>query len=243
MIKKVLVIIPTYNESDSIVLLLNRINKIIQELKNSYETDVVMVDGNSSDETRELAYSLRLKNLKIIHQIQKNGIGPAYKEGFEFGLKGDYSLFVQMDADLSHQPEELAKLLAASSTKKLVIGTRWMEGGSVINWPRHRRFVSKLGTRYASILLGLANRDLTSGFRVLPKELLEKLDLSTIQSIGYGFQIELALNAVRAGFEIEEVPITFIERENGESKMSLGIVFEAWKVVTAEGFKRVIVRR
>jgi dolichol-phosphate mannosyltransferase len=92
-------------------------------------------------------------------------------------------------------------------------------------------------------LLGLANRDLTSGFRVLPKELLEKLDLSTIQSIGYGFQIELALNAVRAGFEIEEVPITFIERENGESKMSLGIVFEAWKVVTAEGFKRVIVRR
>ena len=124
MIKKVLIIIPTYNESDSIVLLLSRINKIMLELKNLYEIEVVIVDGNSSDQTRELAFSLGFENLKIIHQIQKNGIGPAYKDGFEYGLEGDYSLFVQMDADLSHQPEELAKLLAVSSTNKLVIGTR-----------------------------------------------------------------------------------------------------------------------
>lgn len=243
MIRRVLLIIPTYNESDSIRMLLNRINKIVNECENLYGFDLLIVDGDSSDSTRELASSLGYENLKIIHQVHKNGIGPAYKAGFEYGLKGDYALFVQMDADLSHQPEELVKLLSASTTKNLVIGTRWIEGGSVINWPRHRRLVSKFGTRYASILLGLANRDLTSGFRVLPRELLEKLDLSRIQSTGYGFQIEMALNAVRAGFAIVEVPISFIERANGESKMSLGIVFEAWKVVTTEGLKRIVLRR
>lgn len=243
MIKKVLLIIPTYNESDSIRLLFNRIKNIELELRYLYDIDILVVDGNSSDQTREIAASLGSANLKIIHQIQKNGIGPAYKTGFEYGLEGDYSLFIQMDADLSHQPEELGKLLLASTDQNLVIGTRWISGGSVINWPRYRRLVSKLGTRYAAILLGLENRDLTSGFRVLPRELLEKLDLSKIQSIGYGFQIEMALSAVRAGFQIVEVPITFIERANGKSKMSLGIVFEAWKVVTTEGLKRIFVRR
>lgn len=241
--KKVLIMIPTYNEAASITSLLKRLDDVIKTLSAIFEIDLLIIDDTSPDATSQIALSTGLQNLQVITQSKKNGIGPAYKRGFEVGLKRDYSLFVQMDADLSHQPEQLPKLLAASNSKNLVIGSRWIAGGEVVNWPKSRRLISKFGTTYASMSLRLKNKDLTSGYRVLPRELVEQIDFTKIQSIGYGFQIEMALIAATKGFEILEVPITFIERQNGKSKMSIGIVFEAWKVVTYEGVRRVFHRR
>ena len=148
-----------------------------------------------------------------------------------------------MDADLSHQPEQLVDLLTAASANTLVIGTRWMPGGSVINWPKKRRWISKLGTGYASFALKLPYKDLTSGYRVLPRQLLEKIDFTSIETRGYGFQIEMALKAIKHGFDIKQVPITFVERENGYSKMSLAIVWEAWFMVSIWGLRRLFNRR
>jgi dolichol-phosphate mannosyltransferase len=240
---KVLIIIPTYNESESILQLLARIVLVSKTLESKYKIDILIVDDNSPDKTSQIALSSGIKNLHVIVHGKKGGIGPAYLAGFEYGLKGDYSYFVEMDADLSHQPEQLPQLLAGANSRTLVIGTRWIAGGAVINWPKRRRLISRFGTAYASIVLGLDCKDLTSGYRVLPRELLKTIELSKIRSSGYGFQIEIALNAVRSKFDLVEVPITFIERENGRSKMSLGIVVEAWKMVSYEGIRRLYIRR
>ena len=239
----VLAIIPTYNESDNIIELLSRLDEVRKVLSSSYKIDVLIVDDNSPDNTADIAESSQIDNLSVLSRVKKSGLGPAYLAGFNLGLKGDYQYFVQMDADLSHIPEQLEKLLTVASSKSLVIGTRWMPGGSVVNWPFHRRFISKLGTKYASIILNLDYKDLTSGYRVLPRQLLDALDLSSIKAKGYGFQIEIARKAHDAGFEIKQVPITFIERENGRSKMGAKIVWEAWFKVSIWGFKRIIIRR
>ncbi len=239
----VLAIIPTYNESDNIIELLSRLDEVRKVLSSSYKIDVLIVDDNSPDNTADIAESSQIDNLSVLSRVKKSGLGPAYLAGFNLGLKGDYQYFVQMDADLSHMPEQLEKLLTVASSNSLVIGTRWMPGGSVVNWPFHRRFISKLGTKYASIILNLDYKDLTSGYRVLPRQLLDALDLSSIKAKGYGFQIEIARKANDAGFEIKQVPITFIERENGRSKMGAKIVWEAWFKVSIWGFKRVIIRR
>ena len=187
--------------------------------------------------------SINIENISILSRSMKGGIGPAYLAGFDLGFKNDYQYFVQMDADLSHMPEQLEKLLAVASSKSLVIGTRWMPGGSVVNWPFHRRLISKLGTKYASFVLNLRYKDLTSGYRVVPRQLLEIFNLNSIETKGYGFQIEIVLKAHDAGFEIKQVPITFIERENGRSKMGTKIVWEAWFKVSIWGFKRMTSRR
>jgi len=239
----VLAIIPTYNESDNIIELLSRLDEVRKVLSSSYKIDVLIVDDNSPDNTADIAESSQIDNLSVLSRVKKSGLGPAYLAGFNLGLKGDYQYFVQMDADLSHMPEQLEKLLSVASSNSLVIGTRWMPGGSVVNWPFHRRFISKLGTKYASIILNLDYKDLTSGYRVLPRQLLDALDLSSIKAKGYGFQIEIARKAHDAGFEIKQVPITFIERENGRSKMGAKIVWEAWFKVSIWGFKRIIIRR
>ena len=239
----VLIIIPTYNESESILQLLARIVLASKTLEPKYKIDILIVDDNSPDKTSQVALSSGIKNLHVIVRGKKGGIGPAYLAGFEYGLKGDYSYFVEMDADLSHQPEQLPQLLASATSRTLVIGTRWIAGGAVINWPKRRRLISRFGTAYASIVLRLDCKDLTSGYRVLPRDLLKTIELSKIRSSGYGFQIEIALNAVRNKFDLVEVPITFIERENGRSKMSLGIVVEAWKMVSFEGIRRLYIRR
>jgi dolichol-phosphate mannosyltransferase len=239
----VLAVIPTYNESDNIIELLSRLDEVRKVLSSSYKIDVLIVDDNSPDKTADIAKSSQIDNLSVLSRVKKSGLGPAYLAGFNIGLKGDYQYFVQMDADLSHMPEQLEKLLTVASSNSLVIGTRWMPGGSVVNWPFHRRFISKLGTKYASIILNLDYKDLTSGYRVLPRQLLDALDLSSIKAKGYGFQIEIARKAHDAGFEINQVPITFIERENGRSKMGAKIVWEAWFKVSIWGFKRVISRR
>jgi dolichol-phosphate mannosyltransferase len=150
---------------------------------------------------------------------------------------------MQMDGDLSHQPEQIPQLLSLSDSKNLVIGTRWMIDGQVVNWPKRRRYISKFGTRYAAFILKLPFKDLTSGYRVLPRQLLERLDLSRIETQGYSFQIEVIMKAVNLGFDIKEVPITFIERANGKSKMSPGIIWEAGYMVQIWGFRRTFYRR
>lgn len=241
--KNILVLIPTYNESESIILLLKRIDKIRRENIDILKIDILVIDDNSPDKTGHLAQSLNLSGLTVLSLNSKNGIGPAYIAGFKFGLTKNYDFFIQMDADLSHQPEEMIDLVESSDSQIMVIGSRWIEGGSVVNWPKRRRLISRFGTAYAARLLGLKYRDLTSGYRVLPKQLVADIDFSTIKSHGYGFQIEMALQAIKLGYKIKEVPITFIERENGKSKMSFAIVIEAWRMVSLEGLTRRIIRR
>lgn len=243
MTEDVLVVIPTFNESESITALLARLDRARDSLSDKYHIEILIVDDSSPDKTAEIARSLNLKNLLVLSQVSKFGLGPAYIAGFKQGLIGNYQYFVEMDADLSHQPEQLSDLLAVASEKDLVIGTRWMSGGKVVNWPIGRRILSKFGTKYAAFVLNLPYKDLTSGYRVLSRQLLMKIDLDQIQTRGYGFQIETALKAIQSGFKIKEVPITFVERENGRSKMGLAIVWEAWWMITKWGFIRVLNHR
>lgn len=243
MTKEVLVVIPTFNESESITALLARLDRARDSLSDKYHIEILIVDDSSADKTAEIARSLNLKNLLVLSQVSKSGLGQAYIAGFKQGLIGNYQYFVEMDADLSHQPEQLSDLLAVASEKDLVIGTRWMSGGKVVNWPIGRRILSKFGTKYAAFVLNLPYKDLTSGYRVLSRQLLMKIDLDQIQTRGYGFQIEIALKAIQSGFKIKEVPITFVERENGRSKMGLAIVWEAWRMITKWGFIRVLNHR
>ena len=239
----VLVVIPTYNESESIESLLKRLNSARMQISDKYEIDILIVDDNSPDQTAVIAKNQQLFGLKVLSRQYKSGLGPAYLAGFKQGLLEKYDYFVEMDADLSHQPEQLIDLLNAASKTDLVIGTRWIPGGSVVNWPKRRKWISKLGTGYASFALNLPYKDLTSGYRVLPREFLSQLDFSLIETRGYGFQIEMALKAIESGFGIKQVPITFVERENGYSKMSLAIIWEAWSMVTIWALRRLIKRR
>lgn len=239
----VLIVIPTYNESESIELLLSRVDAARRNVSDRFSIEILIVDDNSPDKTADIAKNLNLAGTKILSRQSKSGLGPAYLAGFKQGLLGKYDFFVEMDADLSHQPEQLIDLLSAASKTDLVIGTRWIPGGSVVNWPKRRKWISKLGTGYASGALNLPYKDLTSGFRVLPREFLSRLDFSLIETRGYGFQIEMALKAIESGFGIKEVPITFVERENGYSKMSFAIIWEAWSMVTIWALRRRFKRR
>jgi len=240
---KIIVLIPTYNEEESIGNLLNRLNAVRLEEANNYDIDILVIDDGSPDKTVEIINNMDLPKLSILQRNSKKGLGPAYIAGFSEGLKSNYQYFVEMDADLSHQPEQLPELLNSAGTNKFVIGTRWMPGGSVVNWPKKRELISRLGTKYASLALNLPFRDLTSGYRVIPREFLESIDLSKIETRGYGFQVEMAIAAHRNGFIITEVPIKFVERENGHSKMSLAIVWEAWAMVTLWAIQRLYKRR
>ena len=239
----VLVVIPTYNEAESIRSLLDRLNRERKKISDIYQIDILLVDDNSPDNTAAIVANMQLSGLKILQRQEKLGLGPAYLAGFTQGLKYDYEYFVQMDADLSHQPEELVDLLNAAAKSDLVIGTRWIPGGSVINWPKRRKLISKSGTGYASFVLNLPYKDLTSGYRVLPREFLSQLDFSLIETRGFGFQIEMALKAIEAGYGIKQIPITFIERAHGYSKTSASIIWEAWALVTIWGLRRLFIRR
>ena len=241
--KTVLILIPTYNEARNIIDLLNRLNAVRISLSKEFTIDLLIIDDSSPDKTAQIAQSLDVVGLTILMRDKKTGLGPAYLAGFKQGLTGKYDYFVEMDADLSHQPEQLIDLLQVADEMTLVIGTRWIPGGSVVNWPIGRKLISRLGTWYASFILKLPYQDLTSGYRVLPRELLEKLNFNEIQTKGYGFQIEIALKAVDSGFQIKQVPITFIERENGQSKMSLWIILEALITVNKYGFERIFNHR
>ena len=237
---QILVILPTYNEVGNLVDVITRLRAAANFV------DILIVDDNSPDGTGAMADRLVNSQTFVLHRPQKLGLGPAYLAGFAWGIERGYQSFVEMDADGSHQPEELERLLEASQGHDLVdlvLGTRWMPGGSVVNWPLQRRFISKFGTRYASIALGLPWKDLTSGYRVLSRQLVEDILKSKLSTVGYGFQIEIVRIANDNHRKIIQVPITFVERVAGVSKMSRKIVFEAWFKTTTWGFQRVFNRR
>lgn len=230
-------IVPTYNE-------VANISDVIHRLKiATTEVDILVVDDNSPDGTGAVADSLSDVRTHVLHRSEKGGLGPAYLAGFTWGYERGYEYFIEMDADGSHQPEEITRLLAAAPGCDLVLGTRWMPGGSVLNWPISRRLISRFGTKYASFALGLSYRDLTSGYRLLSRRLIEDIFNSQLTTVGYGFQIEIVRIASTNKRVIIEVPITFVERVAGSSKMSRKIVIEAWRKTTIWGFQRVVNRR
>jgi dolichol-phosphate mannosyltransferase len=237
--QSVLVIVPTYNEAGSVREFFSRLDAARHSLAENYSISILHVDDNSPDCTAELVRTLSIANLSQIIRPHKTGLGPAYIEAFEWGLSGEYQLFVQMDADNSHHPEELARLLQQANPENLVLGTRWMPGGSVENWPLARRLISRLGTRYASQGLKIPLRDITSGYRVLGRKALERLDLNDIQAHGYGFQVEIIARMHAQQIEIVEIPITFTERREGRSKMTVGIALEAAAMVSKWRISRI----
>jgi dolichol-phosphate mannosyltransferase len=226
------VLIPTYNESKSVV-------NLIRELQ-SLNIDIIVIDDDSPDDTAKLVRNLNYPNVRVIDNGKKLGIGAAYIAGFKFAIRDDYNLIATMDADGSHLVEDLRKMLTLSLNSDVVMGTRWIMGGSVVNWPLHRKFLSKFGTWYAQKALALPYKDLTGGLRVYNGTTLGKLNLDSIRSNGYCFQIEMIRAFSFLGANINEVPITFIEREQGESKMSKGIAFEAFWRVGLWGFQRLL---
>ena len=233
-----LLCIPTYNEAENIVDILTRVLALAID-----DLEVLVIDDASPDGTATLAAGIGSERIHILHRSKKEGLGPAYLAGFAWGLDRGFDYLIEMDADGSHQPEELPRLLAASRDADLVLGTRWIPGGRVENWPLYRRAISRLGTFYAEISLKLPYKDLTGGYRVLSRKLLESIDLADIQTLGYGFQIEIAMRAHDSGLVITEVPISFIERTKGASKMNRTIVLEALVKTTRWGFTRWFNRR
>ncbi|MFD4718083.1 polyprenol monophosphomannose synthase [Streptomyces sp. NPDC058423] len=228
---RALVIIPTYNEAENIEPIVSRVRAAVPE------ADVLVADDNSPDGTGKIADELSAEDgqVRVLHRKGKEGLGAAYLAGFRWGIDNGYGVLVEMDADGSHQPEELPRLLTALKGADLVLGSRWVPGGRVVNWPRSREFLSRGGSTYSRLLLGVPIRDVTGGFRAFRKETLEGLGLDGVASQGYCFQVDLARRAVEAGFHVVEVPITFVERELGDSKMSRDIVVEALWRVTAWG--------
>ena len=224
---RVLVVIPTYNEADNIAIIVGRLRTAVSH------ADVLIVDDGSPDGTGELADQLAAADgsIHVLHRTVKSGLGAAYVAGFGWAATRGYDIVVEMDADGSHQPEELPALLAALDNADVALGSRWVPGGAVKNWPVSRKILSKGGNRYTRLALGLPLQDATGGYRAYRRAVLDELPLDTVSSQGYCFQVDLAWQAWRRGFRIVEVPITFIERERGESKMSKAIVGEAlWRV-------------
>ena len=223
-----LVVIPTFNEADN----LPRIVPLV--LNQDPRIDVLVVDDDSPDGTGDLADDLadELDRVHVLHRSGKQGLGRAYLEAFRWGLDRDYTLFFEMDADFSHEPDALPEFIEKAKEFDVVLGSRYVDGRvTVINWPMSRLLISYFGSRYARIVTGLPVRDATGGFNCWRHEVLEALDFDRIESNGYTFQIELKLRAWRRGFSMIEIPIIFAERDSGESKMSKKIVREAiWKV-------------
>lgn len=223
----VLVIIPTYNEREALPPIVERVRT------STPEAFILVVDDNSPDGTGDVAEDLSKADdhVMVLHRTAKNGLGAAYLAGFRWGMSRGFDVLVEMDADGSHRPEHLPRMLEALDDADVVIGSRWVPGGGVENWPRHRQWLSQGGNRYTQLMLGLGVRDATAGYRAYRRSALERMDLSTVASQGYCFQVDLTRRAAAAGLRIVEVPITFVEREIGDSKMSGAIVGEAlWRV-------------
>ncbi|GAB2997011.1 polyprenol monophosphomannose synthase [Amycolatopsis acidiphila] len=222
-IEPVLVVIPTYNERENLTPILRRLHESLPSVH------ALVVDDGSPDGTGELADELAAedKRVHVMHRSEKAGLGAAYIAGFRWGLERDYATIVEMDADGSHAPEDLPRMLDALEDADLVLGSRYVPGGSVVNWPKRREILSRGANLYSRLALGGKITEYTSGFRAYRRAVLEKLELDEIASTGYCFQIDLAWRTLRAGFEVVEVPITFTEREIGESKMSGSIIREA----------------
>ncbi|MGN7779991.1 polyprenol monophosphomannose synthase [Mycolicibacterium sp. 22603] len=233
--RRTLVIIPTYNERENLPLIVARVRAATPHVH------ILVVDDGSPDGTGQLADELALADpdrVHVMHRVSKDGLGAAYLAGFAWGLGRGYAVLVEMDADGSHAPEELGRLLdAVDAGADLVIGSRYVPGGAIRNWPRRRFALSKTANTYARVLLGVSINDITAGYRAYRREVLEKIDLSAVDSKGYCFQIDLSWRAINAGFKVVEVPITFTERELGVSKMSGSNIREAMVKVAEWGLR------
>ncbi|MFC0581015.1 polyprenol monophosphomannose synthase [Micrococcoides hystricis] len=230
---RILTIIPTYNELESLPITVDRLRSSVPE------SDVLIVDDQSPDGTGQLADEMAQvdQQIHVMHRKGKGGLGGAYIAGFKWGLDRGYDVLIELDADGSHQPEQLPTLISQIDRADLVIGSRWVPGGKVVNWPVHRQLISRFGSFYSRTLLGLKVRDITAGYRVFRATTLRKIDLDAIESVGYGFQVDMTFRVARLGLTIVEVPIAFIERELGDSKMSTGIAIEAMINVAKWGLK------
>jgi len=231
---RTLVVLPTYNEIANVEAMLRSLREVVPAV------DILVVDDGSPDgtaaKTRQVAEELG--QIELLERSTKSGLGGAYREGFAWGLEHDYERFVEIDCDFSHDPTSLPALLAASETSEVVIGSRYVKGGSIPKWSMTRLLLSRGGNQYASMMLGLGVKDSTAGYRVYTKSALEKIGYRTVTADGYGFQIEMTNRARRGGASIVEVPIAFTDRVRGESKMSSVIVVEALWLVTKWGFEQ-----
>jgi dolichol-phosphate mannosyltransferase len=232
-LERIVVIIPTYNEAENLPLIVQRVRTAVPTV------DILVADDNSPDGTGDIADELAAADscIKVMHRQGKEGLGAAYLAGFAWAIDNGYDAVVEMDADGSHQPEQLPRLLKALEDADLVLGSRWVPGGAVQNWPKSREFLSRGGSTYTRLALGIDVHDATGGYRAFRTSALQSLNLDQVESAGYCFQIDLAWRALQAGLSIREVPITFVEREIGESKMSQSIVLEALWRVTVWGAK------
>lgn len=230
---RVVMVVPTYNEAGNLDWVLGRLRHVLPSV------DVLVVDDNSPDGTGEIADRLAAADpqVTVLHRTAKEGLGAAYLAGFAHALERGYDVIGEMDADGSHQPEQLPSLLDALAGADLVIGSRWVPGGSIVNWPRHREALSRGGNLYVRLLLGIDVHDATAGYRLYRRETLEKIDLAGVRSHGYVFQTDLVTRTLRAGLTVREVPIEFVERVRGESKMSGSVALESLARITRWGLR------
>ncbi len=231
-IGRVLVIIPTYNERENVT-------RIVPAVLAAAPVDVLIADDNSPDGTGQLADDLAAadERVHVLHRAAKAGLGAAYLDGFRWALDRGFGAVVEMDADGSHRPQDLPRLLDALKGADMVLGSRWVPGGEVVNWPKSREWLSRGGNTYAHLMLRIPLSDATGGFRAYRTDTLRAIDLSTVDSQGYVFQVDLAHRALRHGLRVVEVPITFVERMHGTSKMNRRIVVEAMWRVTVWGVR------
>jgi len=230
---RIVMVVPTYNEADNLEWIVGRLRTTQPAI------DVLVVDDGSPDGTGGVADGLAAADpaVRVLHRKEKAGLGAAYLAGFAWALDAGYDVIGEMDADGSHQPEQLQRLLTALGDADLVIGSRWVPGGSVVNWPRRRELLSRGGNLYVRMLLGIDVRDATAGFRLFRRSALEKIDLSSVQSTGYVFQTDLVTRCLRAGLVVREVPIEFVERVRGDSKMSGAVASESLRRITSWGLR------
>ncbi len=229
---RIVVVIPTYNESENLAWIVGRLREAQPEI------DVLVMDDNSPDGTGTIADGLAAEEsqVTVVHRTEKAGLGAAYLHGFRVALDAGYDVIGEMDADGSHQPEQLHRLVEAiADGADLAIGARWIPGGSVVNWPKSREYLSRGGNLYVRLLLGLPVHDATAGYRLFRRATLEKIDLDSVQSTGYVFQTDLTHRTLAAGLSVREVPIEFIERVRGDSKMSPQVATESLRKITSWG--------
>ncbi|QCC78708.1 polyprenol monophosphomannose synthase [Nocardioides daphniae] len=225
-------VIPTYNESANIEWIIGRLRSAQPHV------DVLVMDDNSPDGTGKIVEAIaeRDPQVQVVHRTEKAGLGAAYRHGFRVALDQGYDVIGEMDADGSHQPEQLQRLLdAIAEGADLVIGSRWIPGGSIVNWPKSREALSRGGNLYVRLLLGMPVKDATAGYRLFRRATLEAIDIDTVTSTGYVFQTDMAYRTLQQGLTVREVPIEFIERERGDSKMSKDVASESLKLITRWG--------
>jgi dolichol-phosphate mannosyltransferase len=230
---RVVMVMPTYNEADNLTWIVGRLREAHPDV------DVLVVDDDSPDGTGKLAEELAAADhaVQVLHRSEKRGLGAAYKHGFRVALDAGYDVIGEMDADGSHQPEQLHLLLDALRDADLVIGSRWIPGGSVVNWPFRRELLSRGGNLYVRLLLGVSVRDATAGYRLFRRPVLEAIDLASVESTGYVFQTDMVTRCLRLGLRVREVPIEFVERIRGDSKMTGRVAVESLRRITAWGLR------